>query len=226
MFGSSLASQTASASTVPFSTSLGSVTVTFTNGSTTVNAPISYVSPTQMNAQVPWELVTPGASATTTMVVSNNGVGSSPTSVPIGPFGPGIFGFNAPSGGIFALAYTFTDSMFAWPTGSVPGLTTHPAAPGSVLIVYATGLGAVTPAPPADGAAAGSVLTRAATPPIVLIGGMSAEVEFAGLTPTFPGVYQLNIVVPPNAPAGSAVPLQVQVGGLTSPATFTIAIGN
>jgi uncharacterized protein (TIGR03437 family) len=229
IFGSGLASQTASASTVPFSRQLGGVTVQFVNGSTTIDAPISYVQPgtgttSQINAQVPWGLVTPGTSANVSMVVSNNGVPSVPTLVSIAPFSPGIFGYNTASG-IFALAYTYNDAMFAWPTGSVQGLSTHPAAPGSLVIVYANGLGAVDQTIP-DGAAPGAVLTNVSTQPVVLIGGVSAQVAFAGLSPQFPGVNQLNIIIPANAPTGSAVPIQVQVGGISSPATFTIAVGN
>jgi uncharacterized protein (TIGR03437 family) len=227
IFGSGLASQTASASTVPFSRLLGGVTVHFVNGSTSIDAPISYVQPgtgtsSQINAQVPWGLVAPGASATVNMVVSNNGSDSVSTPVNIAPFSPGIFGFNA-SSGTLAIAYTYQDGQFAWPTGLVAGLTTHPAARGSLIIVYATGLGAVTPTI-GDGDAPGLVLTSVNTQPVVTIGGITAPVAFAGLQPQFPGVYQLNITVPANAPTGNSVPIQIQVGGVTSPATFTIAV--
>lgn len=228
IFGSGLASQTASASTVPFSRSLGGVTVTFVNGSTSIDAPLSYVQPgtgtsSQINAQIPWELVPAGTSATVNVTVNNNGVPSAATPVNIAPFSPGIFGF-ATASGTLAIAYTYQDGMFAWPAGSVAGLNTHPAAPGSLVIVYATGLGAVDQTVP-DGAPP-SVLTNAVTPPVLLIGGISAPVAFAGLQPQFPGVYQLNITIPQNAPTGSAIPIQVQVGGVTSPSTFTIAVGN
>jgi uncharacterized protein (TIGR03437 family) len=227
IFGSNLASQMASASSVPFSRSLGGVTVQFVNGSTTIDAPISYVQPgtgtsSQINAQVPWNLVAPGTSATVNMVVMNNNVASSITPVNIAPFSPGIFGFNTTSG-TMAIAYTYQDGMFAWPANSVAGLTTHAATHGSLLIVYATGLGAVTPTID-DGDAPGSVLTQVNTPPVVMIGGITAPVAFAGLQPQFPGVYQLNITVPASAPAGNAVPIQIQVGGVTSPASFTIAV--
>lgn len=227
IFGSGLASQTASASSVPFSRNLGGVTVHFVNGSTTIDAPISYVQPgtgtsSQINAQVPWGLVPAGTSATVNVTVDNNGTPSAPTPVNIAPFSPGIFGF-ATSSGTLAIAYTYQDGMFAWPANSVQGLTTHPAAAGSLVIVYATGLGPVNPAV-ADGAAPGSVLTTANTSPVVLVGGVSAPVLFAGLQPQFPGVYQLNITIPTNAPTGNAVPIQIQVGGVTSPSTFTIAV--
>jgi uncharacterized protein (TIGR03437 family) len=229
IFGSGLASQTASASSIPFSRSLDGVTVQFVNGSTTIDAPISYIQPgsgssSQINAQVPWGLVTPGTTATVNLVVSNNGANSASTPITIAPFSPGIFGYNGPSGTL-AIAYTYQDGAFAWPANTVAGLTTHPAAPGSLVIVYATGLGAVTPAID-DGAAPGAVLTQVNTPPAVMIGGVTAQVVFAGLQPQFPGVYQLNITIPSNAPTGSAVPIQIQVGGVTSPATCTIAVGN
>jgi uncharacterized protein (TIGR03437 family) len=229
IFGSGLASQTASASSVPFSRTLGGVTVHFVNGSTTMDAPVSYVQPgtgtsSQINAQVPWGLVPPGTTATVNMIVDNNGSTSPSTPVTIAPFSPGIFGFNATSG-TFAIAYTYQDGMFAWPRNSVAGLTTHPAVPGSLVIVYATGLGAVDQ-PIADGAASGAVLTNAVTQPQVMIGGVTAPVLFAGLQPQFPGVFQLNITIPANAPTGDAIPIQIQVGGQTSPATFTIAVGN
>jgi len=227
IFGSGLASQTASASTVPFSRSLGGVTVHFVNGSTTIDAPISYVQPgsgtsSQINAQVPWGLVPAGTSATVNVTVENNGSLSAATPVNIAPFSPGIFGFATTSGSL-AIAYTYQDGMFAWPANSVQGLTTHPAVRGSLVIVYATGLGAVDQ-PIADGAASGSVLTNVTTQPVVMIGGVTAPVLFAGLQPQFPGVYQLNITIPNNAPTGNAVPIQIQVGGVTSPATFTIAV--
>jgi uncharacterized protein (TIGR03437 family) len=227
IFGSGLASQMASASSVPFSRSLGGVTVHFVNGSNTIDAPISYVQPgsgtsSQINAQVPWGLVPPGTSATVNVTVSNNGALSATTAVNIAPFSPGIFGF-ATASGTLAIAYTYQDGMFAWPANTVQGLTTHPAVPGSLVIAYATGLGAVDQ-PIADGAAPGAVLTSVTTPPVVTIGGVTAPVLFAGLQPQFPGVYQLNITIPTNAPAGNAVPIQIQVGGVTSPPTFTIAV--
>ena len=229
IFGSGLATQTASASTIPFSRSLGGVTVQFVNGSTTIDAPVSYVQPgtgtsSQINAQVPWEIAAAGTSATVNVVVTNNGVPSAPTPVNIAPFSPGIFGFTSASGTL-ALAYTYQDGMFAWPANTVQGLTTHPAAHGALLIVYATGLGAVNQTID-DGSASGTVLTSVNTPPVVTIGGITAQVAFAGLAPQFPGVNQLNVIVPDNAPTGNAVPIQVQVGGVTSPATFTIAIAN
>jgi uncharacterized protein (TIGR03437 family) len=49
-------------------------------------------------------------------------------------------------------------------------------------------------------------------------------VEFSGLAPGTVGAYQINVLIPSNAPSGSAVPVVVSIGGVQSPAV-TIAIG-
>lgn len=223
IFGSRLSSQTASALSIPLSTSLGGVTVQFVSGSATINAPIEYVqadganpATSQINAQVPWELVAPGTTATVNVVVSHDGVSSAPTPVTIGPFSPGIF-----ASGNLAVAVNL-DGTLAWAANTIPGVTTHPAKPGDTIILYATGLGAVTPTV-ADGAASLDALRFTLTQPVVLIGGLPAQVQFSGLSPQFVGVNQLNVVIP-NVPAGSNVPIQIQMGNITSPNTITLAV--
>jgi uncharacterized protein (TIGR03437 family) len=222
IFGSRLSSQTASALTIPLSGSLAGVTVQFTNGSTTVNAPMLYVQPdgasiSQINAQVPWGIVTPGVTQTVNVVVNNNGLMSAPTPVTIGPFSPGIF-----ASGSRAVAVNYPDGTLAWPANVIAGLTTRPAKPGDTLIIYATGLGAVN-VPVADGAASLDALRTTLTQPVVLVGGLTAQIQFSGLSPQFVGVNQINIVVP-NAAAGDAVPIQIQLGGITSPISTNIAV--
>jgi len=216
IFGTNLASGIAGADSIPLSTKLGGVIVQFENGDTKIQAPILFVQPTQLNVQVPWDLVPSGTSATVKVVVNSNGNLPS-AQVQVAPFSPGVFALDG-----LAVAVNFSDNTLAWPVGASPGLTTHPAKMGDVLIVYATGLGAVDHTP-ADGANAGSTLTSALTKPQVLIGGVAADVIFAGLSPQFVGVNQLNVTVPNVAP-GNSVPIQISVGGITSPATTTIAV--
>jgi uncharacterized protein (TIGR03437 family) len=57
-----------------------------------------------------------------------------------------------------------------------------------------------------------------------MMGGVPAVVNFAGLSPQFSGVYQVNVVVPSGISPGSAVPVQLQIGGVTSADTLTIAL--
>lgn len=218
IFGSNLASGLAQADTIPLSTSLGGVTVQFVNGGTSVNAPLLFVTGTQINAQVPWELVPGGATQNVSVTVNVNGVASAPSQFSVGPFSPGIF----TAGQTFAIA-TNVDGTLAQPVGKFQGLTTHPAKLGDAIVIYATGLGAVDN-PPADGGIPPSGLVHTLTTPTVLVGGISAQVFFSGLQPQFVGVNQVNIFIPMNAPTGDAVPLQIQMGGVTSPANVTIAL--
>ena len=57
----------------------------------------------------------------------------------------------------------------------------------------------------------------------MLIGNTPANLAFSGLSPQFVGVYQLNVIVP-QVPAGNSVPIQLQMNGITSPATTNIAV--
>lgn len=224
IFGTSLASKVSEADTIPLSTSLGGVSVQFVNGNTTINAPMLYVQPAdpannvsaQLNVQVPWEIVPENATANVNVIVNNNGSVSSAAQVQVGPFSPGVFSSNG-----LAIVEN-SDNTLAWPTGAVSGLTTHPAKIGDVVVIYATGLGAVAN-PPADGANSLDQLRKTLVTPQVLIGGVSAPVQFSGLSPQFVGVNQLNVTVP-NAAPGNSVPIQILVGGITTSASITMAV--
>jgi uncharacterized protein (TIGR03437 family) len=225
IFGTNLANKISEADTIPLSKSLGGVVVQFQNGNTKIEAPMLYVQPadpannvsSQLNVQVPWEIVPAGSTANVSVSVNNNGKLSAPAQVTIGPFSPGVFSSNGQ-----AIAVNSSDGTLAWPTGSVPGLTTHPAKIGDIVIVYATGLGAVAH-PPADGAASEDQLRPNIVTPQVMIGGISAQVQFSGLSPQFVGVNQINVTVPNVAP-GSTVPFQVVLGGITTSDSITIAV--
>jgi uncharacterized protein (TIGR03437 family) len=224
IFGSNLATGLSQADTIPLSTSLGGVTVQFVNGGTTASAPLVFVAGTQVNAQIPWNLVPGGATANVSVTVNVNGTVSAPSQFTVGPFSPGIFTTGPPA---FRAIAQNLDGTLAQPVGSIPGLTTHPVKIGDAIIIYATGLGAVDN-PPADGGIPpAGTLVNTLTKPIVMLGGMTVppgDVLFSGLQPQFVGVNQVNIVIPPNAPTGDAVQLQLQVGGITSPDTVTIAV--
>jgi uncharacterized protein (TIGR03437 family) len=225
IFGTALASRVAQADSIPLATALGNVSVNFVTASGTFPGRILYVQnddsskgvASQINLQVPWDVIPAGTTATVNVVVSSNGVSSAPTPVMVGPYSPGVFA----SGGR-AIAVN-EDGTLAWPAGAVTGLTTHPARAGDALVVYATGLGQVD-SPPANGQNSVDQLRKTLVTPMVLVGGMSAPVVFSGLSPQFVGVNQVNITVPGAAPAGDAVPLQMQVGGITSTDQTTIAV--
>jgi uncharacterized protein (TIGR03437 family) len=224
IFGTNLASKVSQADTIPLSKSLGGVTVLFINGDKASNAPMLFVQPdnattqvsSQLNVQIPWEIVPAGATATVKVIVTNNGVNSNTENVSVAPFSPGVFASNG-----LAIAVN-SDGTLAWPVGAVPGLTTHPAKIGDTVIVYATGLGAVA-SPPADGQNSLDQLRPNLVTPQVMVGGVSAEVPFSGLSPQFVGVNQMNVKIPSVA-TGNTVPLQIILGGITTSASVTMAV--
>ena len=213
IFGTNLASTMAISSTVPLSTSLNSVTVTFNN----IAAPIQYVSANQVNIQVPWETLPAGVSSSTAqMVFTNDSGNSTQVTVSIVAVAPALYNLGGQ-----AIAYNLSDGSLVAPANSIPGIPTHPAVIGDPngITLFATGLGPVD-SPVQDGASSSG---NALNPPMVLIGGMAAQVTFAGLSPQLVGVNQINVVIPTGTPTGNAVPLQIQAGGVNSN-TVAIAI--
>ena len=95
---------------------------------------------------------------------------------------------------------------------------------GRIVSLYCVGLGRVTPEV-ANGtsAPASEPLSRTVNPVTVTIGGQQAEILYSGLAPGFVGLYQVNAVVPLNAPVGDAVAVTVSVSGAVSNSA-TIAI--
>jgi uncharacterized protein (TIGR03437 family) len=157
---------------------------------------------------------------TATVVVTNNGAASSPASFNVAASAPGIFAVQFGVGQAIAINL---DGTLAAPAGSIPGLTTHPAKKGDAIIIYANGLGQVSPTV-ANGQNSLDQLRNTNAMPVVMVGGQQAQVLFSGLTPQFVGVNQVNIVIPQSAPTGDKVPLQIQLGGITSTDQVTMAI--
>ena len=182
---------------------------------------VAYVSPGQINAQVPSN-VTPGAQALT---ITTGAGTSTPINVQVNATQPG---FNAPAAfkvgtGQYAAALFPDNVTFALPAGAVPGVPSRPARPGETLTLYGVGFGAVTPAIPAGQIAAGT--NTLALPLAVSIGGNHATVSYAGLAPGGVGLYQANIVIP-AVPPGDAVPLTFTLGSVAGAQSLFLAIGN
>ncbi len=107
--------------------------------------------------------------------------------------------------------------------GTVGIYTGFPAQAGDILIVYAGGLGAIDTVIPVGAAPDVGVLARTTTTPTVLVNNVPSPILFSGMSPGYPGVYQVNIRVPQVA-AGNALPFQIQMGGVTSTDTANIAV--
>ncbi|HXM45010.1 MAG TPA: IPT/TIG domain-containing protein [Bryobacteraceae bacterium] len=211
IFGSNLASGNASAGVIPLPFTLGGVSVSF-NG---IAAPLLYVSPRQINAQLPWEISATGA---VSVVVSNGTAASPPQDVEVAAFSPGLFTI-----GGYAVAVN-PDGSLAAPAGAVPGIASHPAVPGDSLVLWGSGFGAVNP-PATTGDNSMDALRNLASPPTVMIAGVAAPVTFAGLSPQFVGVYQINVTMPSTQPAANAASIEIEIGGVTGAVQTTIAVG-
>jgi uncharacterized protein (TIGR03437 family) len=191
LFGVNLSSQTLSATTLPLPTSLGGVSASIAG----LDAALYYVSPNQVNLQLPAGLP-PGPA---TLVVKANGVMATLT-VQIAAVSPGIFLI-----GTYAAAINVSDSRVNGPTAG--------AAPGSYVELFITGAGDVSPAVPTGLPAPASPLSFVVAPVTATVGGQMANVVFAGLTPGLVALVQVNLQVPNGLPDGD-YPVIVSVGGV------------
>ena len=93
----------------------------------------------------------------------------------------------------------------------------NPAAAGiTAILIYCTGLGSGDQSAGHRRGRFGSPPAHTLTTPTVTIGGVPAQVLFSGLAPGTVGEYQVNVLVPANAPTGDAVPVVLSIGGATS----------
>jgi uncharacterized protein (TIGR03437 family) len=211
IFGTNLAAAPAFAGTIPLPPTLGGVTVSF-NG---MAAPLLFVSSQQINAQLPWEIPATGP---VSVVVTNGSVSSAAQAVQVGAYSPGLFTIAG-----YAVAVN-PDGSLAAPTGVITGFPSHPATPGDSLVLLGSGFGPVNP-PGVTGNNSLDAMRNATAVPVVTIGGVSATVTFAGLSPQYVGVYQINVTLPSTQLPANAAPLQIQTGGVTGPVQTTISVG-
>ncbi len=92
----------------------------------------------------------------------------------------------------------------------------RPLQPGDVVVIYCSGLGEVDAPAEAGPATPIDRLRNAKSPIRVTIGGVAAVVQFAGLNPGGVGLYQVNATVPAGVTSGSAVPLILSFGSISS----------
>ena len=215
LYGTNLASAVVSAD--------GGAPLPFTLADTTlmigVNAvPLFFVSPGQINFQVPRIGLTAGV-ANQQMVITH-GVQSTTITVQLAPYAPALFTTNAQGTGQASTVIAGTATLAA-PAAAFPNA--RPARPGDFLSIYCTGLGDVSNQPGLGSASPSSPLALTLQQPVVTIGGQNADVSFSGLAPGYVGLYQVNVKVPTGVTPGDAVPLILTIAGATSN-TATVAI--
>jgi uncharacterized protein (TIGR03437 family) len=172
-----------------------------------VAAPLFFVSPGQLNVQVPFEVA---GRVAVQMAVNVNGVSSPPVTVPISSATPALF----------TLSSTGKGAGVVLNENGTLNSPTNPEAAGKVIQLFATGLGAVSPAPvTGQGARSTAPLSRSIIAPAVTVGGASAAVEFSGLAPGFVGLWQVNVRVPAAAGTGERSLLLRAEGQNANPVT-------
>lgn len=221
IYGSYLGTQPVSA-TLSYSTGFGNMSVYPTTlGNTTVTvgesaAPLLYVSPSQINAVIPYELV--GAQLPVSLIVTHNGIASSAFPISITDTAPGIFTAAANGQGQGAIS-NVDPQTGAMTTNGV----NNPAPKGSAIVLYATGGGELT-----QSSGNGAIITDVLDPPYFVpfappfvastsmvsltLGGQPAQILYAGAAPgQVSGLLQINAVVPTNIGSG-AQPVVLTIG--------------
>ena len=189
VFGTNLATITAAASSTPLPLSIADVSVTV-NG---ITAPLLFVSPGQINAQVPYE-VAPGPAS---VVARVHGTVSKPLDITLKSAAPALF----------------SDATGQAAAVNADG-SGNPASPGGFISLFFTGQGpVVTPVDDGDAPATGHTVW-ATSSVSATIGGVNADVLFAGLAPNYPGVAQINLNIPAITPG--VYPVVVTIAGVAS----------
>jgi uncharacterized protein (TIGR03437 family) len=204
IFGSDLATKIDQPTNVPLPTTLLTTTVTV-NGEA---APLFYISPTQINAQMPEDV----KAGVATVIVKNGTSTSNAVAVTIPAVGtPGIS------------VYGNNRAVVVNADNVTVNSPTSPAKVGDEVTVYFTGGGPVTGGTPVTGAPSPSGLLVTA-PYTVTVSGTAATVDYIGLTPTGIGLYQANFVVPKVA-AGDH-PLVITISGQASNNPLIAVVAN
>jgi uncharacterized protein (TIGR03437 family) len=193
-----------------YGTTVGKTRVLFDG----VPAPILYASATQTSVMVPYGV---NGRATTAVVVEFSGVPSNAVPFNVVAAAPGIYTLNTAGTGPGAIVNQNG-------TVNTPNVAEKR---GNIISVYMTGEGQTNP-----GGVDGSIippllsaLKRPLLPVTATIGGVQAEVQYAGSAAgLISGVMQVNVLIPATAPTGTAVPIVVSVGGTPSQAGVTVAV--
>ena len=200
IFGSKLAQGQAAASTIPLPTSLGGSSVVVAG----IQTPLTFANEGQVNAMVPYDVA---VNIPQQVIVTRGANYSAPQSITVAAAAPGVFTRDGSGGGqglVFKVDSTGTQTLAD---------AAHPVRAGDVVVIYCTGLGKVAPPVIAGSPAPDAPVSNTVNPVIVKVGGVDVTPFFAGLTPRFAGLYQINLVIPPGVTPGDQVPVVITEAG-------------
>jgi uncharacterized protein (TIGR03437 family) len=215
IYGSNLASGTAIWNN-DFPMSLGGTSVTIDNKP----AFLWYVSPTQINLQVPDD-----TAAGTVSVAVTTGSGTATSTVTLAAYGPSFSLLSDAKHAVAEIATPTGTGAYGGGTYDLLGpsstfsYSTRPVKAGETLVLYGVGFGPTSPRVPAGQAFTGSAPTT--NPVTVTIGGVPANVVYSGIT--MAGLYQINLIVPPGTGSGDQA-LVAAVNGVQTPAGPVVTV--
>jgi uncharacterized protein (TIGR03437 family) len=204
MFGTGLSSATTATGAPPLPISFSGTTVLIGG----LSAPLYYVSDGQVNVQIPSELP---ANQQYPILVTVNGAVTLPDQLDMVTLQPGVDSY---SGGSIVAQHGADFSLIT--AGS-------PAKPGETVVVYLLGMGATNPPVASGQPAPSNPLAMVTAQPTITVGGQSAHVDFAGLTPGFAGLYQVDFDVPASASSGNLPVVISQNGVVTNSTTLPVS---
>jgi uncharacterized protein (TIGR03437 family) len=172
-------------SSVPLPATLAGTTVTIGGK----NAPVFNVVNLNGQEQISVQIPVDAATGSPLPLVLNNGSNSSTIQITLAGVQPGIFTIDGSQAAALHADFSLISAA-------------SPAAPGETIIVFCTGLGAVSPAIATGAAASSTTLSSTVATFTASIAGQPAPVIFAGLAPGFVALGQVNLTVPAGAPSG------------------------
>jgi uncharacterized protein (TIGR03437 family) len=212
IYGSGLSDYLAAETTSTLPLALQGVSVSFDAAGISVPGELIYVSPAQVNVQVPWELQGLNSSVQMKVTLYEYEYGNLATAT-VADTAPSFFE-TTPGAEVAALI-----------TGTYTYVTpTSPLARGTAVQLYANGLGPVNNQPASGGVAPSTKTANTKATCTVTIGGQTAAVSYCGLAPGYPGLYEVDVTAPPASvlTTTGAKTVSLTIAGQTATSTITV----
>ena len=194
VWGTGMSPTSVVASQVPLPTSLNQSCLSVAG----TPIPLVFVSPKQINAQLPNNVL-----GNETISLHTPGGVSNTLNFTVSSTAPSVFLYQPDAKTAIPDVYRAENYQLVTPT--------NPVRINDTLVIWLTGMGATIPVVDAGQPAPTDPLAEASSQPTVTLGGYKLKLDYAGLAPGLAGVYQINVEVPFGVPAGLALALATSV---------------